>query len=199
MPYCIRPDYQARAAPQAYDDSPNTDRYQDGVYKFAAGLVCPHALVVDYGAGSGYKLAKYFAYGSCLAIDLNAKALMARPIAAPRWAAFTEFPLALSCDLLLCADMLEHLTDPDIAMRNMARATWDHAVISTPDRARLVASGYCQDGGPPRNPCHAREWTGEEFALYVAQWFPADRYDMEATHDPGNPTTLIVHLQRRPA
>ena len=60
--YFIKPEYIIRENFIHYDDTGNTDGFQDDVYNYAKTLVNEYNLITigDIGCGSGYKLIKYF-------------------------------------------------------------------------------------------------------------------------------------------
>lgn len=70
-------------------------------------------------------------------------------------------PPGLAGCVVACVDVLEHLARPDRVLRGLRACRG--ALLTTPDRDR-------PDGvplGPPRNPCHAREWSADEFLRLV--------------------------------
>ena len=70
-------------------------------------------------------------------------------------------------ELVICADVIEHLQNPDVIVEAIKKSGAKIAVISTPDRS-LIPGGM---SGPPRNPHHVREWTMKEFDSYLRQHF----------------------------
>jgi hypothetical protein len=68
-------------------------------------------------------------------------------------------------DLIICADVLEHLIDPDPAIRLIRRCA--HAgtlvLLSTPDRRRRRGRGCMRSDKPE----HVREWSRDEFLRFV--------------------------------
>jgi SAM-dependent methyltransferase len=85
-------------------------------------------------------------------------------------------------DLVICADVLEHLVDPDPCVafirRHLSASGW--AVFSTPERDFLRGRGC--DHCPKRE--HVREWNSDEFRAYLRsrgltvveqRWFPQRR------------------------
>ena len=75
------------------------------------------------------------------------------------------FPVQRTFDLIICADVIEHLVDPDKLLDAIrAAATPDSwIVLSTPDRDILRGKGCLRS--PKR--MHVREWTSAEFAIYL--------------------------------
>jgi len=67
---------------------------------------------------------------------------------------------------ILCADVIEHLVNPLPLVQTLRE--WlrfaPYAVLSTPDRI-LVRGRWHQ--GPPKNPCHVREWQAYELRAFL--------------------------------
>jgi SAM-dependent methyltransferase len=76
-----------------------------------------------------------------------------------------NFDLSRKFDLIVCADVLEHLLNPDNCVAFIRRhlASNGLAVFSTPERDHL--RGKSCDHSP--KPEHVREWNGAEFAEYI--------------------------------
>lgn len=70
-------------------------------------------------------------------------------------------------DLVICADVIEHVEDPDVLLRYLYDLGGEDTiyVISTPDRVRLRGA---QCVTCP-NPAHIREWAADEFCRYLAK------------------------------
>jgi len=68
--------------------------------------------------------------------------------------------------LVICADVIEHLIDPDLLINYIRSVSQDNAllVISTPERDVI----YGQGNTSPPNPAHIREWNSSEFADYLS-------------------------------
>jgi 2-polyprenyl-3-methyl-5-hydroxy-6-metoxy-1,4-benzoquinol methylase len=69
-------------------------------------------------------------------------------------------------DLVLCADVIEHVEHPAALLDGLRGLLRDEsvAVISTPDRARWRDA---RPLGPPLNPRHVRERSAEEMELLL--------------------------------
>ncbi len=154
------------------------DEWQDSVYSGARDLAVEHGLytVLDFGTGSGFKLIKYFAAFDTCGVDLPG-AVGALKVKYPgrRWGWANTFDPSTVCgpgpDLLICADVIEHVDDPDqlLSIFTSMRPRW--MVISTPDRDLLQTPL-----GPPANPQHVREWAFDEFQQYMSHWFHVVRH-----------------------
>jgi len=154
----------------------NDVRYQVPVYRLAARRARELApdLVMDIGCGSGDKLAEIFSGQRHRVVGVDqasAIALARERFRGIEWLSgdldSEQFWAELANsrpDLVICADVIEHLSDPAGLLRRLRDLVGDGLLIlSTPDRARLRREPL----GPPANPRHVREWTAEELALFV--------------------------------
>jgi 2-polyprenyl-3-methyl-5-hydroxy-6-metoxy-1,4-benzoquinol methylase len=167
--YHIKQDYVSRSSIEFYDDSNNTDNWQDEVYQYAKQLFDKHNFynVLDIGAGSGYKLNKYFSNNETLGIDLpNTVDFLKSKYPEKKWS--SEFKAHTGYDLIISSDVVEHLLDPDELMNIIKLSSPKLIVLSTPDR-NLIAEEY--QSGPPKNKSHVREWNFEEFKNYISDHF----------------------------
>jgi glycosyltransferase involved in cell wall biosynthesis/SAM-dependent methyltransferase len=159
-----------------WDEAQHNDvRYQDPVYRWGAKLVGQgRRRVIDVGCGSGVKLVGRIAPRTpdWLGVDQDSAIRLASSAhpdgnwlaadlgRATTWSSLAERP----ADLVICADVIEHLEDPHellVRLRSLL-APGGVLLLSTPDRGRLER---IEPLGPPRNPRHIREWTADELAL----------------------------------
>lgn len=152
-------------------------RYQDPVYRWAGAVARAQPLrVLDVGCGSGDKLVRRVARhstawwgvdqpsaielasarypgGNWITGDLSDEAT---------WRSLRE----LHADLVVCADVIEHVAEPQRLLANLASVAVAGAriLLSTPDRAKLEDRDPL---GPPHNPRHVREWTADEMRLLI--------------------------------
>jgi 2-polyprenyl-3-methyl-5-hydroxy-6-metoxy-1,4-benzoquinol methylase len=70
-----------------------------------------------------------------------------------------------SADLIICADVIEHIYNPDNVLTYLREFSDAQTtiVISTPDREALVGKQAISPG----NPYHIREWSSDEFKVYL--------------------------------
>lgn len=166
--YCIKDGYTPRLKNRYFDDTPLKDEWQREVYETARSIADQHHFqsVLDIGTGSAYKLLKYFRASDTLGMDLPPTVRwLKRHYPDRRWT--DKFEPQPGFDVLICADVIEHIPDPDQVLDLIARCRPQVAVISTPDRS-LLKRGH---DGPPGNKAHVREWAYEEFATYISQRF----------------------------
>lgn len=182
--YCIRQDYQPNLVQATFDASGdpsywNAERlksataYQYDVYKMAASMVTARkaATLLDVGSGPPLKLRELMPPG----VDIH---LVDQPNTARHAAEllpsakFLAANLEGDCpeigivfDLILCADVIEHLADPDPCLNFMRRHLSPHGLllISTPERNALRGA-HCIHSP---HPMHVREWAMDEFRRYL--------------------------------
>lgn len=167
----------------AFWDQPgdNDARYQDPVYRWAARLVTAgRSRVLDVGCGSGDKLVRRVGdrADEWLGVDQESGIAAARQRwgahpANGRWLA-ADLSLddtwqdlcSFGADLVICADVIEHLDDPVELLQRLRGAVrpGGRVLLSTPDRSRLEGRDPI---GPPLNPRHVREWAAPELRLLV--------------------------------
>ena len=170
--YCIKDGYTPRLDNDFADEKGRTDECQDDVYAAAKELVDAHGFhsVLDIGTGGGFKLMKYFRDKRTLGIDLEPNIAWVREQYPDReWSTVPlTGPASQGFDIIIAADVIEHLIDPDELLDFIAACKPKMMVISTPNRDNL------QDmfaDGPPKNLCHVREWSAAEFREYIGQRF----------------------------
>jgi GT2 family glycosyltransferase/SAM-dependent methyltransferase len=175
--YQIKPGYTSRQAPEYFDDTRTDVIWQPTVYRDVAGLArhLGATRIVDFGCGSGAKLAALAGEFETVGLDYGANIRRCHE-AYPHleWidVDFDEYPPFRLADpsgsVLVCADVLEHLVRPERLVETI-RVALDGgalaAVFTTPDRTFYYKSGHT---GPPHNPSHVREWTSFEFEQFLA-------------------------------
>jgi hypothetical protein len=172
--FCIRGAYQHRTEVSYFNDTGQTDEYQKEVYLRAAALAWSEKIetVYDIGCGSGYKLVRYLGQYDTMGFDVPQTVEFLRQAHPDRkWtiASFSDrsHPPA---DLVICADVIEHVLDPDQLMLFLVSVTRKWLVLSTPDRRRCYSPLSRFQLGPPHTDHHVREWTFAEFGRYVGQF-----------------------------
>lgn len=182
--YCIKDGYKPRNFIKHFDDTRNTDKYQRGVYEYAL-KVCnlfQYRRVIDFGCGSGYKLVHFFDKYDTLGIDLDVTVKWLREKYPDRaWATLEECGEEdLACDMLICADVIEHVLDPDLFCAELRKIQFRRAIISTPERDLYAGPEHM---GPPSNSHHVREWNGREFCAYMSTQFRVVHHGLSGHHD----------------
>ena len=170
--YGIQRLYRARLDNKPHDDTRLRDQHQLEVYLHALGLMKKHGMrtVVDLGCGSAYKLMTYLSDYDTVGLELPPTVEHLRQQYPDRSWNVCDFnrPTDIDADVLICADVIEHLADPDELMRFITSCTYRFLVISTPDRSLLYRPWQRGYYGPPRNRAHVREWTFREFRRYLS-------------------------------
>ncbi len=183
--YCIRGDYISRTEAETYVDDPakywNKNRisvsgsYQYYVYKRAAELVSrmDHCSFVDIGCGYPRK-AKELILPVTSDITLIDQPSM-KELVEERFPEMRFVPLNLQevdinlsskFNCVVCADVIEHLLDPDplLAFIRRVLSADGIAVISTPERD-MQRGPNCLSSPIAE---HVREWNSQEFANYLS-------------------------------
>lgn len=173
--YHIKDDYICRKELIYLDVTTGKDEAQNEVYSFSHNLVKKYNLqkIIDVGCGSGYKLMKYFSNYCTIGIDLkntiekvNANYLNKLWITTN----FKELNTFFYPDIIISADVIEHLLDPDEMLIWIKNQKPKYIVLSTPDRDSLLSEPTSQTG-PPQNIHHVREWSKNEFISYLSSYF----------------------------
>jgi SAM-dependent methyltransferase len=151
-------------------------RYQDRVYRYADQIAATGATVLDVGCGIGENLARHLATDGRRAVGVDQPSAIAIAAAEQpqcewiagdlRSTALWERLHAIGPDVVICADVIEHVDDPVLLLERLRWLLRADArlVLSTPDRARLEDQPAL---GPPRNPHHIREWAEPEMHALV--------------------------------
>ena len=178
--YEIHDNYNARKEKVVYQDTRDrTDEFQDEVYKLLgnivkfSGLINP--IVADIGAGSGYKLEKWIpeVQGENLIgyeLEPNLSFLKTK-YPNKTWVESNFSNEPLKADIVICADVIEHLLNPDSLLEFINKMEPKHIIISTPDRDLLVNLLGRDNNGPPHNQYHIREWNKDELHDYISRFF----------------------------
>jgi hypothetical protein len=137
------------------------DDRQAAVYKAAAALAKEHGLtrLVDVGCGNVCRAG--FGFDRVLGVDLPYAAPFRTSgefIAANLDGAAPEIEVGPG-DVVVCADVVEHLADPLPLLRWLATCPAGAVVVSTPNRDRIRRDAK----GPPKNLAHVQEWSAAEF------------------------------------
>ncbi len=183
--WCLKPGYRENAAPRSFDREPDDCYWTQerlaaaSFYQYPVYLLCRDLLrarggrsLLDIGSGPGTKLAELIAplCPDLVLIDQpSSRGTVARelPSAVFYGADLDALDLDLErdFDLIVCADVLEHLKHPDACVRFIREhlATGGRAVLSTPERDYLRGPD-CMTS--PHSE-HVREWNAAEFRAFI--------------------------------
>ena len=167
--YFIKSDYAHRTSYEFYDDTESTDDWQKEVYEHAETLfrLNNFSSIIDFGCGSAYKLIKHFGNVNFVGIDVEETVNKLKQ-KYPNYTWSENIEDFNNFDLFISSDVVEHLLDPDVLIENIKKCNPKLIILSTPDRD-LLRKG--RPDGPPKNPCHVREWNFQEFENYIGSHF----------------------------
>lgn len=170
---CTHPEYQHRQSATNFDDREMRDLWQDAVYARAREIARVHDYrsVVDYGCGSGYKLMKYFSGMQTIGYELEPCLSYLRDNYPSRVWEHPDHARWIHGDMLICADVIEHVQDPVALLESFKTGPLRTIVLSTPALEILAERGESPRLGPPNNESHLREWTTREFHDFVNMHF----------------------------
>ena len=150
----------------------------DGMVGQIAADSQPAKNPLEVGAGEGVISMRLFErFGDATAIDLPDSGLRAewkaRP--GPRYlhADAEKQPFRdQEFDLTVCVEVLEHLNDPEQGLRELARVTSQHLLVSVPREpifrgCNLVTGRYVKDLG--NTPGHFNHWSTRSFVRFLSQ------------------------------
>jgi trans-aconitate methyltransferase len=176
--YFIKEKYISRTEYCHYDDRGDTGTCQEEVYLLAHRIISENnfSKIVDVGCGSAFKLMKYFGGIETVGYEIEPTLQYLKdqyPKRSWKLSDLQRLPNDENIDVVICADVIEHLVNPDQLLNFINRFDFKYLVISTPDRNHLLKfQGSRQSQtGPPVNLAHIREWSYEEFEAYVSQYF----------------------------
>ncbi len=177
----LPPNYVSRPAPIYFDDAPYVESkiiHQPEVYQAADYLLKggQRTTIIDVGCGNGRKLRSVEA-GRHIGVDFGSNLSLCRKLFG-EWGEWIEADfssadclaiseLADEKTVVVCADVVEHLLNPEPLVALLAACYRQGAIVltSTPDRIRV--RGVHHRGSPP-NPSHIREWALAEYAEFLA-------------------------------
>ena len=188
--YGIKKGYRHRRKAVYFDDTALQDEYQREVYELARFYLDKYSYtdVVDIGCGSGFKLLQYFSHCHTTGIDVDATyEFLLKKYPDRHWIEASEksrYPVRT--DLVICADVIEHLEDPASLIETIKRIDFHLLFLSTPERD--LARGWF-DYGPPDNTAHVREWNAKELRNYLSQYFEVMAHQVTNI---GDATQLLI-------
>lgn len=199
--FMIKPGYRSHSRPRAYTDTLEDSRlYQVPVYRHAGDLADSPDMrsVLDIGCGRGTKLMELVAPHGVATTGVDSRRSIRhcrRTYPQGEWLVGNiespRFTIGRTFDLIISADVVEHLRNPDHLLDLIRACSHQGTVVilSTPERDLRRGP---DDMGPPGNPAHIREWNAAEFEAYLT-----DRgFSIAATETvdlrPGAPTCQMV-------
>jgi 2-polyprenyl-3-methyl-5-hydroxy-6-metoxy-1,4-benzoquinol methylase len=158
-----------------------TERFVDRLDGMLAGVahdLHPATTPLEVGAGEGVISQKlHQRFGTAVGIDLPDAGLREewrqRPGPSYLHADAQRLPFRDDqFDLVVCVEVLEHLTDPRAGLAELARVTSRHLLLSVPREplfrgSNLVAGRYVKDLG--NTPGHLNHWSTRSFRSFVSQ------------------------------
>jgi len=178
--YFIKKDYVSRKEYIQVDYRDKHDDYQREVYEAAQNITLKESckLIADVGCGSGQKLFEYFNEFETFGFEVEPNFSYLKTQYPNRNWLFSDLktwdglPLF---DIVICADVVEHLLNPDDLLNWINKLGFKYLIISTPDRDLLPKLQRTKpkqsQTGPPVNVKHIREWSFLEFNKYLSQYF----------------------------
>lgn len=170
--FSIKPGYHHATSAEQLDATLSTDEWQKEVYQLAGEIARKNNYqhILDVGCGSGYKLVHMLSAFHTTGIEVDPTfSWLKQQYPDRQWLLFDDItPSSLHTDLIVCADVIEHLPNPDDLLDFISDISFKQLVISTPERDAVAGRN---DFGPPENTAHYREWNAVEFKNYLRQWF----------------------------
>lgn len=169
--YFLHDSYIHRTEYYDFDDTPFTDEFQLPVYQYAKRVMELYKFksVMDIGCGSGFKLVTQMRQYKTLGLDMPKTVgwLMAR-YPNNQWEVCDWNNPVQGYELIIAADVIEHLKDPDQLLLYIQKCKPKRIILSTPERDNLCMDTH---DGPPHNIHHVREWNYTQFQSYIRHWF----------------------------
>lgn len=138
--------------------------------------------VLDVGGGEGYiagKIAKQFTV-PVVCVEPNKQFIQQhiakhKGVSYVRGSAYHIPKKAQSFDLVLCLEVLEHLTQPEVALRELQRTAKRSIIITVPNEllfriANILRFTYLSQLG--NTPGHINAWTSKSFQRFICQQAP---------------------------
>jgi len=179
--YCKPIAYKIRPNNKHFDDSKNhNDKWQKEVYVYANEVMKKYDFkkIIDIGCGSGYKLIKYLGEYETIGYETEPSiSFLRKTYPDNKWINSGEPSSSFNndsdkkCDLIMSSDVIEHILDPDELINYMKTFSCNHFLISTPCLEVLIKHFGYKRYEPPKNVAHVREWTFDEFKMYLSKHF----------------------------
>lgn len=191
----IKTGYRHRKIELYWDDTTCTDEYQKEVYELARFYYDKFGYknVLDIGCGSGFKLIQYFSDCNTVGVEVEATyEFLKQKYPERRWINVSNIAeIPQNTDLIICADVIEHLLNPDDLLKLISSIEFDLLFISTPERK--IYRGWL-DYGPPQHVHHVREWNATEFKRYIGSHFEINSHQITNVDDA---TQLLICKKKK--
>lgn len=181
--YFIKPGYKPNLTQNTYDVTDNQtywspdrldigSKYQYDVYADAIQLLTANSKLLDIGSGPPQKLNHFLGRdkaGVWLVDQPSTSALAKHLLPHANFVSANleniTIDLNIRFDIIICADVIEHLVDPDPCLAFIQRHLEYHgsAFISTPERD-VLRGRHCMSSP---HPMHVREWNKMEFRMLL--------------------------------
>jgi 2-polyprenyl-3-methyl-5-hydroxy-6-metoxy-1,4-benzoquinol methylase len=154
------------------DEIRRAESFQVKVYRGAAHLAKVQKVesLLDLGCGYPVKLEKYLSFvKDIVGVDLPVKINLIENANFGEWKRhdFNKKKLRLrrKFDMIIAADIIEHLTYPDILLESIKDHSHEETIvlISTPEAESTLKTS----DGKPANRQHKQEWKISEFINYL--------------------------------
>lgn len=83
-----------------------------------------------------------------------------------------------SFDLVLCLEVLEHVSEPVAALQELCRVSSQHCLISVPNEPFFMISNFLRGKNARawgNDPEHLQHWTAPQFLGLLGKWFTVER------------------------
>ena len=151
----------------------NSKIFQVNIYRIASKLVKTYNIksVLDIGCGYPSKIQKFLVplVSNITGVDLLDVIKLSQNLDFGEWIGCNideeELNLNKKFDLIISADNIEHLENPDRLLRAIKQHSHNNTIIliSTPDGNTTLK----QQNGQPANIQHKQEWNRDEFSKYL--------------------------------
>ena len=175
--YCIKRGYIHRNSVPHFDDINNKDEWQNEVYAFAKDVFDKknYNNILDIGCGSAFKLFKFFERDNFTGVEVEPTLSKLRSkYPNHKWYNLDEIDQDASFDLIILADVIEHIRQPDeFLIKILSKLSFKQIIISTPERDLVRGK---DNWGPPANIHHFREWNDNEFLSFTEKFLTIDKH-----------------------
>jgi 2-polyprenyl-3-methyl-5-hydroxy-6-metoxy-1,4-benzoquinol methylase len=170
--YNIKKGYTSRGEERFLSQKLEVAKDQNMTYKYAkkVALEKGYKNILDIGCGSGFLLLKYFKEYNTIGYDLPGNVEWLKTKYPDRkWTCTPLSPDEIP-DLIICADVIEHVLEPNSFIAFIKDQGAKEIIFSTPQRDALNPAKHPVNG-PPLNKYHIREWNYKEFNAYMSRFF----------------------------